>query len=259
MSISKFFNTDKFNLQQVVTPCIGTKTHLLVFRIVALAVLLYGFVVSIYNYYFNFKTNELRVYLPYFTHQTFICILFYFGFNIYFQIKDRKKALPFRFEKEACNVFCHISFNALVPMAFLVSIIFWGIIYPVLDFSRCNYLNYVQHIILHCFQSIFLGIDWFLISIPTCSHHYLPMFIIGIVYLTFANIYHAITGNWIYDFVDTTKDLWVVTYVAVTCFWFAFGYGFTVLHQKKNKLTSEKFGQTVKGSNGKNAPSTKQD
>jgi len=78
MSLSKFFNTQNFNLQQVVTPNIGTKNKLLIFRLCSLVVLLYGLWVSIYNYYYNFNTNELRIYLPYFTNQTYICIIIYF-------------------------------------------------------------------------------------------------------------------------------------------------------------------------------------
>jgi len=79
MAISKFFNTDKFNLQQIVTPCIGTKTSLLVFRLSSLVILFYGFLVSIYNCHYNYRTDDLRLYLPYFTNQVFICILLYFS------------------------------------------------------------------------------------------------------------------------------------------------------------------------------------
>jgi len=88
MFLSKFFNTKDFNLQQVVTPCLGSKTNFLYFRIGALLILLYGFGISVYNYFFNFNMNVLKAYFPYFTNQTYLCVLFYFwvslGSNIIF-------------------------------------------------------------------------------------------------------------------------------------------------------------------------------
>ena len=112
--------------------------------------------------------------------------------NIYFQLKDRKNALPPRFKSEELNILIHIFYNALVPLAFLVSLIFWGVIYPTLDFSRCTYLNYAKHFILHCFQSFAMGMDWFLTSLPTARSHVLPMLLVGVVYLLYTHIYHAL-------------------------------------------------------------------
>jgi len=112
--------------------------------------------------------------------------------NIYLQIKDRNNTLPERFKIEGFNVFLHIFSNTLVPLAFLVSLIFWGVIYPTLDFSRCTYLNYAKHFILHCFQSIAMGIDWCLISLPTTRQHVIPMVLVGIIYIIYTYIYHAL-------------------------------------------------------------------
>ena len=80
----------------------------------------------------------------------------------------------------------------IVPLSFLVSVIYWGLIAPILDSSRYNALNYLLNNIQHTFQSIFLGIDWFLISLPTNMRHSIPMIIVGVCYVIFAHIYNAI-------------------------------------------------------------------
>lgn len=245
MSLSEFFNTKNFNLQQVVTPCLGSKTSLLYFRVGAWLILMYGFVISVYNFYFHYNIDALRVYFPYFTNQTYLCVLFYFGLNIYFQIKDKKKALPLRFKTEGLNVFIHVFYNAIIPLSFLVSIIYWGVINPYMDFSRCTFLNYAQFFIQHTFQSLFLSIDWFLTSLPTSPHHLIPMLLVGLVYLLFAHIYHALYGYWIYDFVNTSNKYWGITYTLVISFWIALGYLFTLAHEKKNQFTSEVFSRRV--------------
>ncbi|ORX81640.1 hypothetical protein BCR32DRAFT_268154 [Anaeromyces robustus] len=236
MSLSKFFGTENFNLQQITTPFVGTKKGLLFFRIISFLILIFGFIVAIYNYYYNFNTNELRIFLPYFTHQSFIAILIYFLINIVLQIKDLNNTLPKRFKNENLNVTLHVFYNSIVPLAFLVSFIFWFMIYPILDFSRCNILNYCQHLILHLFQSIFIGIDWYLTTIPTSRNHYIPMTCIGIIYLIYAQFYHVIYGDWIYDFLDTSNKYWIIIYVCVIIFWIIFGIIFTKIHQKKNKF-----------------------
>ncbi|ORX64729.1 hypothetical protein BCR32DRAFT_286896 [Anaeromyces robustus] len=225
MFLSKFFGTENFNLQQVVTPC-------------------FGFIVAIYNYYFNFNTNELRIFLPYYTHQTFII-------GIILQIKDLNKTLPKRFQNESLNVFIHILFNGIIPTAFLVTIIFWFVIFPSLDFSKCNILNYFQHITEHLLQSIFVGIDWYLILIPTSVKHFIPMFLAGINFLIFAQFYHAYSGNWIYDFVDTSNENSFLTYTAVITFWGIFGIIFTIIHKKKNNCIIEKFSKNETKNNKK--------
>jgi len=96
MSLSHFFGTDKFSLQQVVTPCIGSKKNLLIFRIIAFAVMFYGFVISIYIFNFNFISNStsgLKIYLPYFTNQVYIAINIYFAvsFSLYENNENNNK------------------------------------------------------------------------------------------------------------------------------------------------------------------------
>eukprot|EP00833_Pecoramyces_ruminatium_P002728 jgi/Orpsp1_1/1176760/evm.model.c7180000058897.2 len=185
MTISQYFSTNEFKLQQLVTPNIGNKNLLFGFRLLAYAFVLFGFFLSLYNYFFNFNDIiSIKSYFPYFTNQTYIAIVIYFT--------DRKNALPKRFKNENINILIHTFYNALVPLSFMVTLVFWFLIFPVLNTSKYNLLNYVNQIMLHLFQSIFIGSDWFLINLPTSIRHTIPMVTIGALYLVFAMIYHAL-------------------------------------------------------------------
>ncbi|ORX59084.1 hypothetical protein BCR36DRAFT_408616 [Piromyces finnis] len=227
MSLSQFFQTDKFNLQQVVTPCIGSKKNFLIFRIIAFITLFYGFVISIYNYYYNFNGIKLRVYLPYFTNQSYIAINIYFILTIYLQIKDFKNTLPKRFNNENLNVLVHI--------------FYW---------SLYNHFNIEAHFLQHLFQSIFLLTDWYLINVPSSLSHCIPPGVSGIMYFIFAQIYHYLYGDWIYDFLDTKHENWILTYIMVVGFWIVFSVIFSYVHMKKfkarNKEPKEETSKTTK-------------
>ncbi|ORX81641.1 hypothetical protein BCR32DRAFT_268155 [Anaeromyces robustus] len=236
--MSSFFDTDKFNLQQIITPIFGSKKNLLTFRLFAFVFLFLGLILSIYNYNFNYnEASHIRKgYFSYFTNQTYIAIILYYILCIYFHIKDNNHALPKRFKNENLNSCIHIFFNVIVPLAFLVTVIFWGLISPILDTSRYNALNYLLIVIQHSFQSIFLGLDWFLISLPTNIYHSIPMIIVGICYVIFAHIFNAMYGIWIYKFLDTSNKHWVGIYIGVFTFWILFGVCFTFVHKIKNKM-----------------------
>jgi len=95
MSLLQYLGTDKFNLQQVVTPCIGSKKGFLTYRIIAFVIMFYGFILSLYNFNFNFNGVELKVYLPYFTNQTYICINIYFAVSFHFIFFKEKKIFKY--------------------------------------------------------------------------------------------------------------------------------------------------------------------
>jgi len=82
MSISHFFGTDKFNLHQLVTPYVGSKTGFLIYRILVFAFILAGLVISIIQAKIRYEEKALQIYFSFFTNQTYIAIVIYFFVSI---------------------------------------------------------------------------------------------------------------------------------------------------------------------------------
>jgi len=200
----------------------------------------YGFILSLYNFNFNFNGVELKVYLPYFTNQTYICINIYFALTIYFHLKDNKNELPKKFKNDFVNVLLHFFLNILPPLALLVTLVFWTLIAPILDWSLYNHWNVQLHFLQHLFQSIFIIPDWYLMNVPSSLNIAIPNTAIGIIFLIFAHIYHHFTGNWIYDFLDTSNKIWPIIYVCVVAFWTVFGFVFAKVHVMKYESRTKK-------------------
>ncbi|OUM63089.1 hypothetical protein PIROE2DRAFT_10445, partial [Piromyces sp. E2] len=143
--------------------------------------------------------------------------------------------LPKKFNNESVNVLTHFFYNILPPFASLVTIVFWSLIAPILDWTLYNHWNVQLHFLQHLFQSIFLLTDWYLISVPTNLNIAYPTVGVGITYLIFAHIYHAYTGNWIYKFLDTSNKYYIIIYVCVISFWTLLSIIFAKIQMKKNE------------------------
>jgi Zn-dependent protease with chaperone function len=171
----------------------------------------------------------------YFTNQTFIGIMIYFFANIVFYCVDKNGKLKGRINNSVCHTIVHMFYNALFPLAILVTVIFWGMIFPVLNTSYFNFYHWSGNVIQHLFQSVFLGIDWYLITVPTSVSHAIPMIIVGVAYLIFSQIYHSIYDIWIYPFLDHSNKYWYVIYIALIIAWCIFGVIFSLIQNFKNR------------------------
>jgi len=235
MSFETFFGSNNFNLYQLVTPYKGSKKFLLCYRIIVFIILCYGLYASIYVYY-NPNPNEKRhVYFAFFTNQTYFCIMFYFATAIILQLKDNKGNLKSRVSSPFFHTLIHIFFNAIFPLACIVTVIFCGLMLPSLKTFYYNYIHYAQQAIQHVLQSVFLGIDWFLITVPSKPSHFIPTFVIGVCYLIFVQIYHIIYDHWVYQFLNTANSNWYFIYAGVIIFWTLFGLIFSYIQNFKNR------------------------
>lgn len=232
VDVEKIFNSENFNFFQAIIPNYGTPKTLLYYRLIAFVILIYGFVCSIYA---EIYTNTKKIYLAFFTNQTYIGILIYFMVNIYLHHKYQNGTLLGRVNNSTLHTLIHIFYNVQFPLACIVTAVFWSLIFPQIDTSEYNILNYSQQIIQHLCNSIIVGIDWFLITIPTSKYHFFPMFIVGVAYLIFALIFHSITDIWIYNFLDTKHSYWIGLYIALILVWSILGFVFAWLQNFKNR------------------------
>ncbi|ORX59085.1 hypothetical protein BCR36DRAFT_316907 [Piromyces finnis] len=153
--------------------------------------------------------------------------------SIILQIIDMKNDLPKRFKNENINVLFHVFYNVLPPLALIVAVVFWLLISPKIKWARYDNLNIQRHLIQHLFQIIFILIDWYLINVPTSLNHAYPMVGIGMIYIVFVHIYHALYGKWIYKFLSRRNKYWFVIYIFVITFWIVLGVVFTKFQMKK--------------------------
>jgi len=73
-----------------------------------------------------------------------------------------------------------------------VTVIFWSLIIPFKKDFSYEFPHWCAAIIQHSIHFVCISIDWFLITIPTNFKHFIPMLVVGILYLIYAHIYHLI-------------------------------------------------------------------
>eukprot|EP00833_Pecoramyces_ruminatium_P000702 jgi/Orpsp1_1/1174734/evm.model.c7180000051205.1 len=193
MTLETLFASDKFNLFQTIIPYKGTKKGLLTFRIIVFIVLCYGLYCSIYCVFHRDPATKNRyMWFCFFTNQSFIAIMIYFMIGIINYFRDANGSLKGKINNTFLHTLMHMFYNLLLPISFLVTVIFWGLILPWLNISYFTFTHWAANVIQHFLQFVSVAIDWYLITIPTNYYHFLPMFIIGIIYLIYAQIYHII-------------------------------------------------------------------
>jgi len=106
--------------------------------------------------------------------------------------RNKKGTLKGRISNTYLHIFVHLFYNILFPFAVIVTIIFWGLMFPKMETFYFEFTHWAQELIQHLFQSFMIGIDWYLITVPTTYAHFIPMFVIGVLYLIYTQIYHAI-------------------------------------------------------------------
>jgi len=235
MSFETFFGSNGFNYYQLVTPYKGSKKFLLYYRIVVFAILCYGLFASIYVYYNPNPNDTRRVYFAFFTNQTYFMIMIYFLSCIILHIKDNNGTLKGRVSSSVIHTLIHIFFNMVFPLACIVTVIFSCLMLPKLQTFYYNYIHYLQQAIQHILQSVFLFIDWFLITVPSKATHFIPTFVVGICYLIFVQIYHVVYDHWVYKFLSTSNSNWYIIYAGVILFWTLFGLIFSYIQNFKNR------------------------
>ncbi|ORX82690.1 hypothetical protein BCR32DRAFT_267475 [Anaeromyces robustus] len=236
MSIETLFASDKFNLFQTITPYKGTKKGLLIYRIIALLILLYGLYASIYSTINHNPNEDYWIWFAYFTNQNYTAVMIYFTVGIINYFRDAKGKLTGRINNSILHTLVHIYYNILFPLAIIITAVFWGLMFPFMDRSHFKINHWLQEIIQHLFNSILMSIDWFFLTIPSSFAHFIPMFVAGVAYLIFSQIYHAIYDIWIYGFLDRdSNSKWYLLYGGLVIAWSAFGFLFSLLQNFKNK------------------------
>ncbi|KAG4108618.1 hypothetical protein H8356DRAFT_972860 [Neocallimastix lanati (nom. inval.)] len=237
MSMETYFGSDKFNLFQTITPFKGSKKGLFIYRIIVFIILCYGLYGSVYvTIHHNPHQDHDWIYFAYFTNQTYFGIMIYFMLGIINYYRDSKGTLKGRISNTYLHTLVHILYNILLPLAIIVTCVFWGLIFPKAETFYFNFNHWAQEIIQHLLQSVFLCIDWYFITIPTNYHHFLPMFIAGVAYLIYAQIYHAIFNVWIYKFLDPSQNsIWYIIYIGLITIWTLFGFVFAAIQKFKNR------------------------
>ncbi|OUM65545.1 hypothetical protein PIROE2DRAFT_7384 [Piromyces sp. E2] len=174
MSLETFFGSEKFNLFQTITPYKGSKKGLLIYRIICLIILSYGLYGSVYvTIHHNPHETRDWIYFAYFTNQTFFCIMLYFMIGIINYFHDKNGTLNGRLHSTFVHVLVHIFYNILFPLAVIVTLVFWCLMFPKMETFYFTYKHWAQELIQHLFQSFMIGIDWFLITVPTNYAHFI--------------------------------------------------------------------------------------
>ncbi|ORX82691.1 hypothetical protein BCR32DRAFT_267476 [Anaeromyces robustus] len=235
MSFETFFGSNIFNLYQMITPYKGSKKFLLYYRIIVFIILCYGLFTSIYVYYNPNPNDTRRVYFAFFTNQTYFGIMIYFASTIYLHLKDNKGLLKSRVNNSFIHTIIHIFYNMMFPLAAIVTVIFCGLMLPNLQTFYYNFIHYSQQAVQHILQSVFLGIDWYLITVPSKPSHFIPTFLVGVLYLIFVQIYHYVYDHWVYKFLNTDNSNWYIIYTGVILFWTLFGLIFSYIQNFKNR------------------------
>ncbi|ORX49760.1 hypothetical protein BCR36DRAFT_328171 [Piromyces finnis] len=239
MSFETFFGSNGFNFYQLVTPYKGSKKFLLYYRIIIFVILCYGLYTSIYAYENpnpeETKRHQRKVYFAFFTNQTYFMIMIYFLGAIFLHIKDNNGTLKGRVSNSIIHTLIHIFYNMVFPLACIVTLIFCGVMLPNLQTYYYTFTHYAQQVIQHVLQSVFLLIDWFLITVPSKATHFIPTFTIGVCYLIFVQVYHSIYDHWIYKFLSTSNNGWYYMYIGVIAFWTIFGLIFSFIQNFKNR------------------------
>jgi hypothetical protein len=161
--------------------------------------------------------------------------MIYFACAIFLHIKDDKGTLKSRINNSFLHTLVHIFYNMVFPLACIVTVIFCGLMLPKLQTFYYNFIHYSQQAVQHVLQSVFLGIDWFLITVPSKPTHFLPTFVVGVIYLIFVQIYHVVYDHWVYKFLNTDNSNWYVIYIGVIVFWTLFGLIFSYIQNFKNR------------------------
>jgi hypothetical protein len=176
------------------------------------------------------------MWFSFFTNQTYVAISIYFLLGLIYYYKDAKGNLKGRINNKFLHVLVHILYNVLLPLAFIVTTVFWSLILPFSDTSYYTATHWIGNVIQHFLQFVFLGIDWFLITIPTNYKHFIPMFVVGFAYLIFAQIYHVIYGIWIYGFLNPSfTKYWYLLYIGLVIGWTFIGFIFAGIQKFKNR------------------------
>ncbi|ORX82689.1 hypothetical protein BCR32DRAFT_267474 [Anaeromyces robustus] len=244
MSFESFFVSDKFNLYQTITPFKGSKKGLFYFRLFALFIFTLGIPGSVYTTIHHNPKKQGWQWFCYFTNQTFVALYIYFLIGIINYLLDAKGKLNSKISNSFVHTIYHIFCNVLFPLAFIVTVIFWGLIFPTQETYYFTPIHWAENIIQHLLNSVFMGIDWYLVTIPTGYSHFIPMFVVGVAYLVYTQIYYYIYNIWVYPFLnrDTNKK-WYILYSGLVIAWSFIGFVFAGIQKFKNrnrKLVSHK-------------------
>ncbi|XP_067932498.1 uncharacterized protein [Watersipora subatra] len=96
-------------------------------------------------------------------------------------------------------------YNIALPAAILVTIVYWGALYPMLQASSDFHTNFID-VSLHAVNSAFMITEQYLGALPTRILHVYQPILYAIVYMIFSGIYWHFTGIILYPYIlDWTR------------------------------------------------------
>lgn len=104
--------------------------------------------------------------------------------------------------------------------SFLVTVVYWPALYNPerCSSSKCFFLQ----LNVHGVASLLILIDMLLLKIRYPSRHVIFVASFGFTYHLFATFHWAITGSWIYDFLDWSNPAWLLVYIIFSALFFFF-------------------------------------
>ncbi|KAF2459727.1 hypothetical protein BDY21DRAFT_176873 [Lineolata rhizophorae] len=169
---------------------------------------LYAFIAILYSLgHDSASGNELAAQrsFDYFTNLCYWGLAFYFGFSAAHTGSYAFTGRPWlaswpRFLQVMHAVF----YTTIVVFPFLVTIIFWGVLYDGAATHDSHY--YWSNVSFHGLNSLFGLLE---IALPRTSGlpwwHLIPLTVVLGAYLGLAHLVQATQGFWVYDFLNSTK------------------------------------------------------
>lgn len=147
-----------------------------------------------------------RTFRPFYTDLSYIILVIYFHLHVLLWfLVVRKKGSSARLQKTLC-----LMLGQTTCCALFLDAVFWALIYPfssrTVDFLEINMHGVNLLMMAVEVMACRLAFPWQFFSVPL---------VYSLLYLVVAQIYHATTGVWLYDFLNVSKPLAPVFYVAV--------------------------------------------
>ncbi|KAG2483879.1 hypothetical protein HYH03_017273 [Edaphochlamys debaryana] len=128
---------------------------------------------------------------------------------------------------------CHALFMTNSATVIIVDAVCWGVLYPMLKNGpqSAETQRIIQRLLLsytsynqHGFNALFIFTDLFLNRHRLAFHAVGPLGLWSLAYGAWAHVWHAISGRWLYPFLDTSKPWAPVAYFGLyVVHWAAFG------------------------------------
>eukprot|EP01028_Stygiella_incarcerata_P007045 TRINITY_DN28743_c0_g1_i1.p1 TRINITY_DN28743_c0_g1~~TRINITY_DN28743_c0_g1_i1.p1 ORF type:complete len:269 (+),score=36.61 TRINITY_DN28743_c0_g1_i1:227-1033(+) len=168
----------------------------------------YTTVLLIVDAIINFEDGT---WFTYFTHMNYTILATYFvmGSIMSYRRIGRPKFLNRRVMASSTKTL-HLLGSVEFVNALFLDIVYWTLLYDPAhppSFVTCN---------MHGSNFVMMLIDILLSKMILIWQHGWLNLVFAVLFIVFAQIYHAFSDHWVYPFLDTSKSLWPISYICVT-------------------------------------------